>query len=405
MKFFQLSVACFLSAVLTACFHVQLRGSVGGSTLSVATLHDAGNVLATANSMTPDELFDLWGQEFWDEQPSLVRLAFVGITTLDTKAIDADTLYLATASGGEDFDSRLKFGLNSNPVAVQGSWHAIVPGQRILDGNVKVSALTEALYQQISGRMDEWSDAEIVARLNAAAELLVGDIDEDGVVDYEDVIDWNRTFDGAAYLGNLSAVDSLSAAITAGQPADILKNKAKKVLGNHTVVMEFDTGTVTLKTLNWASPITAANFLRYVKDGFYDDVLVHRAIDGFMIQMGFVSHLGRDDDGVVQWEIKTAGPAIVNESSNGLSNKRGTLSMARTSNPDSAAAQFFINQVDNTFLDYGSSNSPDGYAVFARVLSGMDIVDGIAGERTGTVRGIGNDVPIRGVRLESTTLQ
>lgn len=405
MKFFQLSVACFLSVVLTACFHIQLKGSVGGGTLSVAELRDAGTVVATADSLTPEGLLNLWGQEFWDEQPSLTRMAFVGITLVETDSIDADALYLATASGGEDFDSELKLGLSPNPAAVQGSWHAIVSGQHILDGNLKVSALTEALYQQLSARLDEWSDAEIVARLNAAAELVVGDIDEDGGVDYEDVLRWNRTFDGAEFWGDLSAVDELSSAVTAGQPAQMLKSKAKQVLGNHTVVMEFDAGTVTLETLNWDSPITAANFLRYVREGFYDQVMVHRAIDGFMIQMGFLSYLGLNDDGLIEWEIKTPGPTIVNESSNGLSNKRGTLSMARTSDPDSAAAQFFINQVDNASLDNGSAGSPDGYAVFANVLSGMEVVDSIAGERTASVSGIGGDVPLRGVVLESTTLQ
>ena len=373
--------------------------------MSIAPLRDAGTVLATANSLTPDDLLNIWGRDFWDQQPSLVRLAFVGVTTPETDAIDASAFYLVTATGGEDFDTDLTLGLSSSPELVQGSWHAIVPGQRILDGNVKVSALTEALYQQFTARIDEWTDAELMERLNAAAELVVRDLDEDGDVDYHDVLDWNRTFDGAAYLGGLSAVDSLSAAITSGQPASMLNAEAKKVLGNHIVVMEFDAGTVTVETLNWDSPITAANFLRYVKDGFYDDVMVHRAIQGFMIQMGFVSHLGLDDDGLVVWEVKAPGPSIVNESSNGLSNERGTLSMARTSNPDSAAAQFFINQVDNRFLDNGSSNNPDGYAVFARVLSGMEVVDSIAGEPTTTVRGIGSDVPRRGVRLESTTLQ
>lgn len=405
MKFFQLSVACFLSLVLAGCFHIQLRGSVGGGTLSIALLRDASTVVTTADSLTPEDLVNLWGQEFWDEQASLVRLVFVGVTSVDTDGVDPEALYLATASGGEDFDTELKFGLSSNPVAVQGNWHAIVSGQHILDGNVKVSALTEALYQQVSARIDDWSDAEIVARLNAAAELVVGDIDDDGNVDYGDVLSWSRTFNPADFLGDLSAVDELSSAITAGQPLQMLKSKAKQVLGSHTVVMEFDAGTVTLETLNWDSPITAANFLRLAKEGFYDQVMVHRAINGFMIQMGFVSYVGRNGDGLIEWEIKPSRDTVVNESSNGLSNKRGTLSMARTRDPDSASTQFFINQVDNRFLDNGSGGNPDGYAVFATVLSGMEVVDSIAAERTTTVQGIGSDVPIRAVVLESTKVQ
>jgi peptidyl-prolyl cis-trans isomerase A (cyclophilin A) len=114
--------------------------------------------------------------------------------------------------------------------------------------------------------------------------------------------------------------------------------------------------------------------------------------------------LGTDEEGLIQTDLKTAGDPIVNESSNGVLNTRGALSMARTSNPDSATSQFFINQVNNTFLNHGSSNSPDGYAVFARAISGMTVVDDIAAERTITVTNIGQDVPARGVILESVTL-
>ena len=166
----------------------------------------------------------------------------------------------------------------------------------------------------------------------------------------------------------------------------------------------FDAGTVRVETFNWESPITAANFLGYVRTGFYDQVLVHRAIEGFMIQIGAISYDGLNDSNQVIWSAKPSGPAIVNESSNGLSNSRGTLSMARTSDPDSASTQFFINQDNNSFLDYGSTNNPDGYAVFGKVISGMPVVDEIASERTTSVNGIGSDVPARGVILESATL-
>ena len=179
---------------------------------------------------------------------------------------------------------------------------------------------------------------------------------------------------------------------------------ARDVLGSHQVEMVFDAGTVQVQTYNWDSPITVANFLGYVNSGFYDQVLVHRAINDFMIQIGMVSFDGLDENDLITWSLKRAGPPIVNESSNGLSNIRGSLSMARTSNPDSASSQFFINQADNRFLDFGSSNNPDGYAVFARVTSGMPVVDEIAAEPTGPVSGIGNDVPGRGVILESVRL-
>jgi len=391
--------------LLGACFHIQLNGSVGGGTLTIAPLRSPNDIKGSAVSLTPQDWLATWGQEKFDGHNALTNLIFVGITNLKPEGLKPDALYLVTASGGQDYDPNLKFRLSDNPVPVQGSWHAIASGQRILEGNLKVSALTEALYRQMEARLGEWNDVQVMARLNASAQLMVADVDQSGHVDYDDVLRWNRTLDGDFYLGKLAPLRDLSDAVTAGQPASMITEKARSVLGKHTVVLEFDAGTVTVKTLNWEAPITVANFLGYVRSGFYDQMLVHRAIDNFMIQMGLVAVLTTDDNGQIQWEAKTPSAAIVNESSNGVPNNRGTLSMARTSNPDSATAQFFINQANNTFLNHGSSSNPDGYAVFAQVVSGMPVVDEIANEPTTSVRGIGNDVPIRGVVLESVVLK
>ena len=230
---------------------------------------------------------------------------------------------------------------------------------------------------------------------------MVADVDKSGSIDYDDVLRWNRSLDSRLLRADLQAVDALSDAVTAGQPAAILDELAGDVLGGQRVALEFDVGTVLVETYNWESPITAANFLAYVRGGFYDDVLVHRAINNFMIQVGLLSYDGVNESGRIGFSLKPAGASIINESSNGLSNVRGALSMARTSDPNSASAQFFINQVDNQFLDFGSANNPDGYAVFARVLSGLSVVDEIAAEPTVSVSGVGSDVPARGVVLES----
>ena len=404
MKLFNGICVAFFSLLLTGCFHTQLKGSVGDATLTISPLRNPDTVVASFRSFLPADLIEAWGVEFWEEQSALIQLAFVGIATVPSDELDPQALYVVTASGGQDFDPLLKLALSDSPVAVQGSWHAIISGQRILDGNLKVSALTEALYRQLQPRLNEWTDTEVQARLNASATIVVEDVDDSGEVDYDDVLRWNRTLDGAAYLGKLSALDALSTAIISGQPIEMIEKKASKVLGKTKVLLEFDVGEVIVETLNWKAPITAANFLAYVRDGFYDQMLVHRAIDGFMIQMGFIEVTGTDEEGKLQWERKTPRAPIVNESSNGLANNRGTLSMARTTNPDSASSQFFINQVANAFLDYNSFQSPDGYAVFARVRSGIEIVDEIAAEPTASVSGIGNDVPTRGVVLKSARL-
>ena len=404
MKLIKIVSACLLSLSLTGCFHVQLNGSIADSQLTITPLRQPDNVLKSGASLGPENWAQTLGDEKWEGLTELLQLLLVGIANIKVEGVDPNALYLVTASGGEDYDAERKLALSAIPAAVQGSWHAIVTGQRLLDGNIKVSPLTEALYLQVLPRLGEWSDAQVLARLDASAQLTVTDVDKNDLVNYSDVISWSRFFDAAKYQGNLSAIDALADSISAGQPTDLRTELAKSVLGSESVVMSFDVGDVMLKTYNWDSPITAANFLSYVRDGFYDQMLVHRAMNNFMIQAGLLDFQGLNDEGQILFAPKTAGDTIVNESSNGLSNLRGTISMARTDDPDSAAAQWFINQANNTFLDNGSSQNPDGYAVFAGVTSGMGIVDQIAAEPTVTVNSIGNDVPARGVILESVVI-
>lgn len=140
------------------------------------------------------------------------------------------------------------------------------------------------------------------------------------------------------------------------------------------VEMKTNLGTIELELDAAKAPETVKNFLSYVDDGFYDHTIFHRVISGFMIQGGgFDTNLKR----------KPTKPPIKNEATNGLDNERGTVAMARTSAIDSATSQFFINLVNNDFLNH-RSNAPNGfgYAVFGRVVSGMDVVDKIAAQPT-----------------------
>ncbi|MBD0057644.1 peptidylprolyl isomerase, partial [Acinetobacter baumannii] len=139
----------------------------------------------------------------------------------------------------------------------------------------------------------------------------------------------------------------------------------------------------------------AANFLEYVRDGFYDGVIFHRVIDGFMIQGG-----GFDEN----FKEKATRDAIENEADNGLSNDVGTIAMARTQAPHSASAQFFINVKNNSFLNHTSKTAQGwGYAVFGKVVEGMDVVEAIKGVRTGN-RGYHADVPLENVVIESAKI-
>ncbi len=147
-------------------------------------------------------------------------------------------------------------------------------------------------------------------------------------------------------------------------------------------------GDISIELFEKEAPITTKNFLEYVRSGFYKDTLFHRVIPGFMIQGG-----GMDSD----FNHKETNAPIKNEATNQISNTRGTIAMARTGVVDSATSQFFINLVDNDFLNFRAPVPQYfGYCVFGKVVSGMDVVDKIAGVKTG-VRGMHRDVPVDNV--------
>jgi len=153
-------------------------------------------------------------------------------------------------------------------------------------------------------------------------------------------------------------------------------------------------GDITIELYPDKAPKSVENFLGYVKSGFYDGTIFHRVIGDFMIQGGgFTKDLRQ----------KPTRAAIPIESRNGLGNLRGTVAMARTADPNSATAQFFINTVDNPRLDYASEDSP-GYAVFGKVVSGLDVVDRIRAVETGAQGPFRGDVPVTAVVIEKATL-
>jgi len=158
---------------------------------------------------------------------------------------------------------------------------------------------------------------------------------------------------------------------------------------NKKVQLETNKGNIVIELNEKAAPITVKNFLTYINDGHYDGTVFHRIIDGFMIQGGGFDEAGN--------EKETRAP-IKLESKNGLDNDRGTIAMARTNDPNSATSQFFINSVDNDFLNYAPGN--DGYAVFGKVVEGMDVVDEIAKVETDS-----NDKPLEDVVILRARLE
>lgn len=160
------------------------------------------------------------------------------------------------------------------------------------------------------------------------------------------------------------------------------------------LIMKTNLGDITIELFEKEAPVSAKNFLDYATSGFYDGTIFHRVIDGFMIQGGGFT---------ADMQQKKTQPPIRNESSNGLENRKYTLAMARTSIPDSATCQFFINTNDNEFLDKSRSQDGVGYAVFGRVTDGQDIVDQIGKVKTGTSAGM-RDVPVDAVVIERVEL-
>jgi len=156
-------------------------------------------------------------------------------------------------------------------------------------------------------------------------------------------------------------------------------------------MIHFETtlGNFTVELFDQEAPTTVANFLKYIDEGFFDGTVFHRIVPGFVIQGG-----GFTED----MSQKGTHPSIKNEADNGLKNERGTLSMARTNDINSATSQFFVNLKDNDFLDHRRGNF--GYAVFGKVTEGMEVIDKIAAVRTGRRRGF-EDVPLEAVIMTS----
>jgi peptidyl-prolyl cis-trans isomerase B (cyclophilin B) len=161
------------------------------------------------------------------------------------------------------------------------------------------------------------------------------------------------------------------------------------------VTLHTSMGDITLELDAEKAPKTVANFLQYARDGFYDGTIFHRVISNFMIQGGGMT---------ADMAQKTTGAPVDNEANNGLKNKIGTVAMARTNDPHSATAQFFINVTDNGFLDHTAPTAQGwGYAVFGRVTAGMDVVEKIKAVATGN-KGFHQDVPKEAVTIDRVTV-
>lgn len=186
----------------------------------------------------------------------------------------------------------------------------------------------------------------------------------------------------------LITLTSLFLLLSSANAADDITSKRVK--------LETSEGNIVLELDITRAPLTVLNFMKHVNSGYYDGTIFHRVIKSFMIQGGgFTPEMGR----------KEGTTTVMNEADNGLSNLRGTIAMARTNDPHSASAQFFINVVDNPFLDHKNKTPRGwGYAVFGHVIKGMNVVDKIRNLRTGPNGPFATDVPLKMVMIHKATV-
>lgn len=191
-------------------------------------------------------------------------------------------------------------------------------------------------------------------------------------------------------------MNSLKLLLTTGLFALLLSNASLADDTPPRVMLHTNQGDILLELNPQAAPLSVKNFLRYVSDGGYDGTIFHRVINDFMIQGGGFSE---------SYQRRPTGDPLHNEADNGLKNARGTIAMARTSAPHSASNQFFINLVDNTFLDHTAPNPRGwGYAVFGKVVEGMEIVDKIGALPTGRGGPFRQDVPTTAVVITNARI-
>lgn len=217
--------------LLTSCFQSHISGSTSGSDVIVEELRNPGPVIDSAVSYTENDWLLLVEAETWDGWLDAWKMLLIGGVPLKPEGINPSALYRLTASGGVDVDADGDGSLDSTPDPVDQSWHAIVTGQQLLKGGYQVSALTDAVYRWLEPELDAISDSDVIRRLDLAAQLLVSDINNDGVVDYIDLLKWASFWHGdGALTADSSHLRQLQNGLLDGSSDATLKNLAVQLL-------------------------------------------------------------------------------------------------------------------------------------------------------------------------------
>ncbi len=214
---------------LQACFQAQLNGGVGGSDIELHRLSQSDQSIYQSVSWDRDFLEERIGSARWQSMNPKLQLLWVGVF-LVPRQLDESEYYLVRATGGTDWDSDRDRSLDSEPALVRGSWHSLVPGEQLRIRDNRVSLLTEAVYQYTLEHFD-WNQAmDLGAALDELARGLVGDVNQDGEVNYSDVLRWNTYLHRNLYLGETKHLDELATAISLGAPPATVQWAALRVI-------------------------------------------------------------------------------------------------------------------------------------------------------------------------------
>ena len=222
--------------LLTGCFQTQLLGTVGGSEITVAPLDQPDRVLETHRATHVSQYIAWKGQERWDKWSRAAQLALIGIFRPTPDLLSADTYYLITIRGGINRDPDMRGNFHDEGRPVRGPWHAILPPASVGDFRNKASLLTEASYQwyRMHRSSPGASSPDIAQLLDDSAARLVGDVDENGKIEYRDVLIWNVYEHRALFTGDEEALRHLDVALSAGFPEQEIQRLVRKMMGEET---------------------------------------------------------------------------------------------------------------------------------------------------------------------------
>ena len=234
MKILRNFLAMAVVTLLAGCLHVQIFGSVGGATVTVVPIFDRDNVVFEGQTFSRESMVELIGQGEWDGYQAIVQLALLGVLTTDKNTmVEDDKVYLVTATGGVDEDMDTNLSIDDSGTPVNAPLHSIMTGAQIKSLTGKVSVLTEAMYQALDPTtLDNHDEQWFKDEQNLFADRFVSDVNNDGVIDFEDVLQWSRIVGSDQFVGDPALLRGFSQALIDGASQNALFDLAQELMAS-----------------------------------------------------------------------------------------------------------------------------------------------------------------------------